>query len=328
MKNWGKKQPVEQFKEPKLMKEGLDFIEKAVKKGPPQSPIEETGRQFLQRGMKEGGGPPVSPVETAGGTFLQRLLGETPQNMLKDFEAPYMRQFHEEIAPSIAEKYIGAGNARGSGFQSAMMGAGAGLSENLASLKGNLINQLLGQQLQGANVGLGYSQLPGQRYGMQQQNANMGLGYAQLPSQRWQQQLQTAQLGIPASLIPQQTQQEMNRYAANADFARQQQIMGTQPWGMLASPPRGKQPGFWQGLAPRAGGALGGALGGAAIGSAIPGLGTAMGGIIGGLGGLLGGGGGGTSFNIQMPQPISAGGGTPQGGLAPGWRPPLQNTVV
>ena len=267
LKNWGKKQPVEEFEEPGLMKKGMKFLDRAVENGPPTSPIEQTGLDFLRQGMQNG--PPISPVETAGGNFLQRLLGETPQNMLKDFEQPYMRQFREQIAPEIAEKYVGAGNARGSGFQSAMMNAGAGLSENLASLKGNLINQLLGQQIQGANVGLGYSQLPGQRYGQQQQNANIAMGYAQLPSQRWQQQLQATQMGIPASMIPQQQQQEMNRYATNADFARQQQIMGTQPWGQILTPPRGKSPSFWQGALPRIGSAIQGAAMGAAVGRTL-----------------------------------------------------------
>ena len=285
------------FKEPKMMQEGLEFLRRAVKKGPPESEIEKPTIDFLKKGMKEG--PPTSPVETAGGSFLQRLLNEPAEEQLRGFEAPYMRQFQEEIAPAIAERYAGQNAIRGSGFQNAMMGAGAGLAENLASLKGNLINQLIGQQLQGANVGLGYAQMPGQRYGLQQQNASLGLGYAQLPASRWQQQMQASQIGIPASLIPQQTQQEMDRWAENADFQKQQQILGTQPWGQVAVPPRGRSPSFLQRAIPALGGALLGGLAGAPLGP----WGIAAGALGGGLSGASGHV---PSVNVQVPQAIGA----------------------
>ena len=305
LQEMGRHEHPEHFHEPRLMAEGLDFLGNAVNRGPPEIPLEREGRDFTSRGMREGG-IPTSPVEGAGQTFLQRLLGEPAQNMVRDYEAPYMRQFYEETAPEIAERYAGMNGLQSSSYRQAMARAGAGLHENLASLKANLVQQLIGQQLQGANVGLGYSQLPAQRYGQQQQNANMALAYSQIPANRWQQQLQAAQIGIPASLIPQQQQQAMNQYADQAEFSRQQQILGVPPWGQVGVPPRGRAPTFFQQMLPRAGGALAGGLSGAAIGSVVPGIGTALGGAIGGIAGLLGGGGAVPPVNLQGPTQINA----------------------
>ena len=212
----------EQFHEPGMMRHALGFMDRAVQNG-----------------------PPTSPVEGAGLTHLQNLLGRTPEEHLKDFEAPYMRKFNQEIAPGIAERYSGANAGRGSGFQNAMMNAGAGLSENLASLKGNLINQMLGQQTQAANVGLGYAQLPGQRYA---------------------QQMNAAQTALPASMIPQQQQQEMDRYAQNREFQQKGAVLGQLPWGQMGIPARKGSPTFWQGALPRIGGAIQGGLMGAVTG--------------------------------------------------------------
>ena len=145
----------------------------------------------------------------------------------------------------LAERYRGANAGRGSGFQNAMMNAGAGLSENLASLKGNLINQMLGQQTQAANVGLGYAQLPGQRYA---------------------QQMNAAQTALPASMIPQQQQQEMDRYAQNREFQQKGAVLGQLPWGQMGIPARKGSPTFWQGALPRIGGAIQGGLMGAVTG--------------------------------------------------------------
>jgi hypothetical protein len=202
----------EKFHEPGMMRNALSFMDRAVQNG-----------------------PPTSPVEGAGLTNLQNLLGRTPEQHLRDFEAPYMRKFNQEIAPGIAERYSGANAARGSGFQNSIMNAGAGLTENLASLKGNLINQMLGQQTQAANVGLGYAQLPGQRYA---------------------QQMNAAQTALPASLVPQQQQQEMDRYAQNRQFQQRGTVLGTQPWGYMGVPPRGKAPTFWQRFLPAVGNAI------------------------------------------------------------------------
>lgn len=256
----------EHFHEPGMMKHALDFMDRAVQNG-----------------------PPISPVEGAGLTHLQNLLGRTPEEHLRDFEAPYMRRFNEEIAPDIAERYSGANAGRGSGFQNSIMHAGAGLTENLASLKGNLINQMLGQQTQAANVGLGYAQLPGQRFA---------------------QQMNAAQTALPASLVPQQQQQEMDRYAQNRQFQQRQAVLGQQPWGYMGVPPRGKAPSFWQGALPRIGGALMGGMAGSALG---PG-GALVGAAAGAMGSQI--------PAIQAPSAAPA-----SGGLAPAWNPPKKFIV-
>jgi len=251
----------EQFHEPGMMRHALGFMDRAVQNGPPTSPVEGTGI-----------------------THLQNLLGRTPEQHLQDFEAPYMRKFNQEIAPGIAEKYSGYNAGRGSGFQNAMMNAGAGLSENLASLKGNLINQMLGQQTQAANVGLGYAQLPGQRYA---------------------QQMNAAQTALPASLVPQHAQQEMDRYAQNREFQQRQAVLGQQPWGYMGVPPRGKQPNFWQGALPRAAGAL---------------VGAGIGGLLGGPAGAIAGGSIGVGAMGGQPPAIQVGnmgGGSPQRLMGP-----------
>ena len=236
------------------------------------------------------------PQGTQQGTQAgQGLYGRPLQNQLQSFEAPYMRQFREQTAPEIAERFAMAGGLRGSGFQGAIMNAGGALQENLASLKGNLVNQLREQQLQAANIGLGYAQLPGQRYGQQQQNVNMALPYAQLPAQRWQQQLQAAPAAYQAALYPQQQQQEMNRYAQNVDWQHQQAILNQQPWANMGISPRGHTVSQIPG---RIGGAAMGALMGARLGP------WSM--VAGGLAGALGGGNALPAVNLQMPQPVAA----------------------
>lgn len=248
------------FKETAGGRYGAKFLEKTIKHGMPVSPIETEAEKFIKHGIKEG--QPISKVEKAGTSFLQDLLGKSAKDQYKQFEAPYLRQFREEIVPGLAERFTGGDAQHSSAFQQALGGAAAGLTENLAALKGNLINQMLNQQLQGANVGLGYAQLPGQRYQNQLNTANLGLGYAQLPMQRYGQQMSAAD------------------YMLNQQFQQQQQAMGTQPWGMMAVPAKGKAPSFWQSVAPGIG-----TLAGAALGSAIPGIGSYLGGMFGGMAG-------------------------------------------
>lgn len=69
--------------------------------------------------------------------YLQNLLSGSPEATAA-FEAPYMRQFNEQIVPQLAERFAGLGATSSSGFQQALGQAGAGLSENLASLREGL----------------------------------------------------------------------------------------------------------------------------------------------------------------------------------------------
>jgi hypothetical protein len=144
-------------------------------------------------------------------------------------------------------------------------------------LKANVIQQLIGQQLEGANVGLGYAQLPIQKYGQQQQNANIGLGLSQLPinrygqqqqnanmsiaqqqipTQRWQEQLAAAQTALPASMMEQSQQSLYNQQAASNNFLKQQAAMNTQSWGTMGVPKRDKSPSFFEKVAPAVVGGL------------------------------------------------------------------------
>lgn len=97
-----------------------------------------------------------SPLYGAGSNFLQQLLSSDPATMER-FAAPHLRQFNEQIAPGIAERFAGAGTGAGalgsSAFANSLAQAGAGLSERLAALQGQM-------QLQGAGTGLAYAQQP------------------------------------------------------------------------------------------------------------------------------------------------------------------------
>lgn len=81
------------------------------------------------------------------GTGLQNSLGllqgylDPNSDVYKDFEAPYLNQFNEQILPQIAERFAGGaqgGALSSSGFGQALGGAAAGLQSNLAGMKSEL----------------------------------------------------------------------------------------------------------------------------------------------------------------------------------------------
>ena len=92
-----------------------------------------------------------SPLYGAGSQFLQSLLSNEP-GAFDAFEAPYIQQFNQQTAPGIAERFAGMGTGAGASSSSALNNslaqAGAGLQNQLASLRGNLQMQGLGQALQ------------------------------------------------------------------------------------------------------------------------------------------------------------------------------------
>ena len=99
-------------------------------------------------GGATGGGAMGSGME-----FLQNLLGgDTSQ-----FKAPLMRQFNEEIVPGLSERFTGMGEGaqRSGAFAQSLGKAGAGLSENLGAMRGQLQMQGLGQLGQMMGQGLG-----------------------------------------------------------------------------------------------------------------------------------------------------------------------------
>lgn len=86
--------------------------------------------------------------------YWQELLSGNSESYDK-FAAPYMRQFNEQIVPGLAERFAGAGALSSSGFQNALGQAGAGLSENLASLREGLRGNAASQSMSGLQNLLG-----------------------------------------------------------------------------------------------------------------------------------------------------------------------------
>jgi hypothetical protein len=229
----------------------------------------------------------ATQTENMGQNFLQNLMNPS-QESTQQFAAPYMRQFNEQIVPGLANQFAGTGSLNSSGFQQALGSAGSDLMERLAALKGNL-------GLQGAQAGLGYSQLPMMRQAQQEQNAHTLLG---------------------PSLIPQQMQTDYDRYADQRQMQQRSQALGTTPFGYLNVPPQQRQPGFLQSMAPGLAGAgvsagigamIGGppgALAGAQLGSGIAGGGGGGGGSMGWLSSIFGGGGGAPRRQMFSPEGI------------------------
>lgn len=104
----------------------------------------EALKKYLGQGIE------TTPLYGAGSDFLQSLLGGGP-NAFSQFEAPYMQQFQQQIAPGIAERFSGMGTGGGaqssSGLNQALAAAGGNLQNQLASLHGNLQMQALPQAL-------------------------------------------------------------------------------------------------------------------------------------------------------------------------------------
>jgi len=177
----------------------LDKYEKHVSPRDFQTPqMYNQGLDVLRQGMQAQG---PGQAEQSGLNYLQSVMSQDPE-MMKQFEAPYMRQFNEEIVPQTAERFAGMGGMNSSGFQQTMGQAGSSLMERLAALRGGL--------------------------GMQA--AQQAVQYAQLPMQRQQQQMQFTQAGMQASLYPQQQQEEYNRYAQQLQDQRRGAILGTEPF--------------------------------------------------------------------------------------------------
>jgi hypothetical protein len=85
-----------------------------------------------------------NPLYKKSRSFLSDLLSPDSK-AAKAFEAPYKRQFQEEVVPGIAERFSQMGGQNSSGFQQTMGQAGERLSENLASMRSGLQMQALPQ---------------------------------------------------------------------------------------------------------------------------------------------------------------------------------------
>jgi hypothetical protein len=108
----------------------------------------------------QNGGVGNSPLYQQGSNFLQSLYSNDPEGF-KHFEAPFVENFEQNIAPGIAERFTGglgyggtgAGAYSSSALQNSLAQAGRGLQTDLASLRGGL-------QMQGLSQGLNYAQAP------------------------------------------------------------------------------------------------------------------------------------------------------------------------
>ncbi len=87
---------------------------------------------------------------------LLSMLTQDPQ-AAKQFEAPAMRQFEEQILPTIAERFtglLGEGAQRSSAFGQQLGQAGAGLAERLQAQRGGRQQNALTQLMQLMQTGL------------------------------------------------------------------------------------------------------------------------------------------------------------------------------
>ena len=92
----------------------------------------------------------------AGFEQLLSILSGTPE-AAKQFEAPAMRQFEEQILPTIAERFtglLGEGAQRSSAFGQQLGQAGAGLAEKLQAQRGGRQQNALTQLMQLMQTGL------------------------------------------------------------------------------------------------------------------------------------------------------------------------------
>lgn len=85
-----------------------------------------------------------SPLYQAGSDWLLKLMsGDTSV-----FDQPLLTQFNEQIVPQIAERFAGMGAGSSSGLNQTLAHAGSTLSENIAKIRADLMNQSTNQALQ------------------------------------------------------------------------------------------------------------------------------------------------------------------------------------
>lgn len=92
-----------------------------------------------------------NPLYQQGSNFLGNLLSNSPGSF-DNFQAPYMQNFEQNIAPGIAERFAGMGTGAGGLNSSALFNslsqAGRNLQTDLAGLHSGLQMQALPQALQ------------------------------------------------------------------------------------------------------------------------------------------------------------------------------------
>jgi len=149
-----------------------------------QKKLQQRLSQMLEK--QYGGGVGASPTYQGANRFLQQLY-DPSGSAFSAFEAPYKRQFQEEVVPQLAERFSALDAQKSSGFNQALAQAGAGLSERLASLRSGL-------QMQGLSSALPFALAPGEQaqgllstafhpnFQRQEKYAGIGLPPPQQPS--------------------------------------------------------------------------------------------------------------------------------------------------
>ena len=135
-------------------KESFFGTKGAFKQAPTLTPQQQELMAQLSQGLGGQGG-----LQQQGlGALGQQLEGS--QQFLEQLQAPALRQFQEQTIPGIAERFSGLGAQSSSAFTQALGGAGAGLTEQLASQRAGLGMQAQQSGLQGLMQLLGLSQQP------------------------------------------------------------------------------------------------------------------------------------------------------------------------
>lgn len=126
-----------------------------------------------------------NPLYQSGQSYLNRLLGNNPE-ATRAFEEPALRQYQQQILPSIAERFTGAGAQGSSAFQQTLAQSGKDLALDLQALRSGLQFQALPQAFQ-------YASAPSE-LGLQ-------LGRLGLGTQAVQNYFQPGQQGLLQSLL-------------------------------------------------------------------------------------------------------------------------------
>jgi len=150
-----------------------------MKQQPTQTPQQMQYLQQILQGLQGGNS------DIQGMNYLNSLFSNDPQ-AFRDYEAPAMRQFNEQILPGIAERFtgMGAGSQNSSAFQQQATAAGSRLSENLAAQRANLrgqgINQMQGFGQMGLTPQFENIYMQGQPGLLQGLSGGLGQGFGQM----------------------------------------------------------------------------------------------------------------------------------------------------
>lgn len=126
------------------LKEFLLGPKEKVKQATTQTPEMEELMKLLITGLSEG-----------KGQFADIFGPFNEQAFEKGVSQPALKNFQENILPTIQEKFIGQGQTQSSGFNRGLLKAGTDLQSQLAALLYNAQQQQQQNRLQGAQTILG-----------------------------------------------------------------------------------------------------------------------------------------------------------------------------